>query len=87
MRWAGWVLGAAAVASCAVVAMDAYVQGHVPPRFERPQVVTTQIVNRYAQFGKPWIWYTYRDHGTFSLNQDVLRREFALAGRMGIEHF
>ncbi len=69
-----------------VAAMDAYVQGRFPPRFERPMVVASGINNRFTQVGDA-IWYTMKDHPTFSFHADLLKRELSLMARLGVEHY
>lgn len=70
-----------------VEAMDSYVQEHVKPRFERPMFVTTCINNRYTMPREDIIFYTFKDHPTLSLNQDLLWKELALMPKFGMEYY
>ncbi|MBO0862340.1 MAG: hypothetical protein J2P21_28350, partial [Chloracidobacterium sp.] len=70
-----------------VAAMDTYIQERYRPRFERPMFVSCSIVNRYTQAHDGVVWYTYKDHPTFSLNHDLLKRELSLMPRLGMEYY
>jgi len=70
-----------------VLAMDRYVQERFPPRFDRPMNVSCSIVNRYTMPTRGVIWYTYKDHPTFSRNLDLLRREIDLLPQLGMEYY
>jgi hypothetical protein len=71
----------------AVAAMDAYVQGRYPQRFERPMFVSACINNRYTMPREGMVWYTYKDHPTLSFNVDLMRRELDLMPRLGMEYY
>lgn len=70
-----------------VAAMDAYIQQHVKPRFNRPMFVSASINNRYTQVQGDIVWYTYKDHPTLSHNTGLLRREIALMPEIGMEYY
>jgi hypothetical protein len=70
-----------------VAAMDSYIQERYQPRFERPMFVSASIVNRYTQVQDGIVWYTYKDHPTFSFHHDLLKREISLMPRVGMEYY
>ncbi len=70
-----------------VDAIDAYVQERFPERFERPMFVSACIVNRYTMPTGGVIWYTYKDHPTLSFHTDLMKREFELMPRLGMEYY
>jgi len=70
-----------------VEAIDAYIQGHAKPRFERPMFVTSSIVNRYTQNSGDVVFYTMRDQPTLGFNIDLLKRDLALMSELGIEYY
>ncbi len=70
-----------------VDAMDAYIQQHVTPRFDRPMFVSACINNRFTQVQGDIVWYTYKDQPTLSHNIDLLRREIALMPELGMEYY
>lgn len=70
-----------------VDAMDSYVQERVPPRFNKPMLVTCGMNNRYCQPEGGHIWYTMADHGTLSFNADTLKTEISLTRKLGMEYF
>lgn len=67
-------------------ALDAYVQERHPPRFDRPQVISAAIVNRYTQVERGAVFHTMKDHPTLTFNTDLLKRELTLLARLGVEH-
>ena len=70
-----------------VAALDAYVQTRYPIRFQRPQILTASINNRYTQVRGDIIFYTMKDHPTLRFNVDLMKRELELAPKLGIEYY
>jgi hypothetical protein len=70
-----------------VEAMDAYVQEHRKPRFERPMYLSASIVNRYTQVNDGIIFYTQRDQPLFSANTDLVKRDLDLMAKLGMEYY
>ncbi len=70
-----------------VDAMDSYIQRRFAPRFNRPMFVSASIYNRYTMPRGDVIFYTMRDHPSFSFNIDLLKREIELMPKLGIEYY
>jgi hypothetical protein len=70
-----------------VDAMDTYVQERFTPRFQRPMFVSACINNRYTQLQGDAVFYTMKDHPTFSFNPDILKREMELLPKLGMEYY
>jgi len=70
-----------------VEAMDAYVQGHRKPRFERPMYIVASIVNRYTQVDGDVIFYTMRDQPLFFANRDLVEKDLHLMTKLGMEYY
>jgi hypothetical protein len=70
-----------------VEAMDAYVQEHQKPRFEKPMFLSASIVNRYTQVNDGIIFYTQRDQPLFSANTDLVKQDLDLMTKLGMEYY
>ncbi len=70
-----------------VAAMDAYVQGRYPQRFDMPMFVSACINNRYTMPREGMVWYTYKDHPTLSFNLDLMKRELDLMPQLGMQYY
>ena len=70
-----------------VDAVDSYVQKRFPPRFERPIVISGDIVNRYTQLENNWVFYSMKNHPTLTFHRELLQRELKLMPKIGVEFY
>jgi len=70
-----------------VEAMDAYVQGHRQPRFDRPMFTYASIINRYTQVAGDIIFYTMQDQPLLSFNTHLVEQDLALMAKLGMEYY
>jgi hypothetical protein len=68
-------------------AMDSYIQGRFPVRFERPMFVTCSINNRYTQVRGDAVFHTMKDHPSLGFHLDLMKRELDLTPRLGMEYY
>lgn len=70
-----------------VAAVDCYVQERFSPRFERPMFIACSINNRYTMPRGDVVFYTMKDHPSLSFHTDLMKRDLALAPKLGMEYY